>query len=658
MQCQKQVSALTVLVIAMNAAYADEVTTLDEVVVTASRAHENKREVSSNVTIINSEEIKASTAATVADLIVQQGFQVTTAGDESNVLIRGFGNRTMNTEAENTVLTLLNGRRIGNANLAIVGLSNVERIEIIRGPAAVQYGSSAMGGVINVITRQGTGKASLSVEAGLGSDNLKREKLAFSGASNGFDFALGLTNFSRDDLTTQGGRRWHHTEIDRSTTANLDLGYRLNQNHRVGINYNYGGIKSSLLSGSSGGGIRPYSGNTPNASYSSYFKHNRNTALSYTGSTEDRVFDWSSTYAFGRDDKDYKSSGYVNTVKNRFFNVQGGYNGALVSLSGGLDTLKYENSSDNQTVKTAMKDTGVYLTGKLRLLENRVIASAGGRYDQYTNKGTEMSSEKDHHFGGSVGVAYLAANWLKLRTNYAEGFKMPAPRQVGGSAPYYNPNPALLPEKSKTYEFGADVNWNHVSGSLTYFHSDWENKIIGLAITGLPMAYQFQNIKDSTLAGVEGSVSADLGKIFQQNFSLSPYLNFTWLETRKNKDKTQFITYRGRVKDTLPNTPEWMLSYGVNYAHPGYGLKSRINANYYGSPLTRDWSQGSAPYIRSPSGTVVNLSLEKDLAALSDRFGKLTLRTEINNLFDSANEMYWGYPGAGRNFYVGLRYDY
>ena len=126
--------------------WAQTVSTLDTVVVTANRVQEAKREVSSNITIIDSDDIKASTATTVADLVVQQGFNVVTTGDTSNVQIRGFGNLSMTTEYENTVLVLLNGRRTGNSNLAVAGLANVERVEIIRGPAAVQYGSNALGG--------------------------------------------------------------------------------------------------------------------------------------------------------------------------------------------------------------------------------------------------------------------------------------------------------------------------------------------------------------------------------------------------------------------------------------------------------------------------------------------------------------------------------
>ena len=644
-------------------------TILDEVVVTASRIQEIKREVSSNVTIITSEDIKASTATSVANLLVQNGFHVAKSGDTSNIQVRGMGGLSMPMEHENQVLILLNGRRIGMSNLALAGLANVERVEIIRGPSAVQYGSSAMGGVVNIITRRGdtTKEPFASVELGIGSDSLKRKTVAFGGAANGFDFAFGGTHFSHDEVTVKGGRRWFHTEVDKDLTYNVDLGYTFNKNHRVRINFNQVEVKSELPDAM--GGIRPYSGNTPDGDYTKHLKRNTNTAFSYTGATEAKNLDWVVNYSFGSDKQKGTSTDpwtgtYQTIVDNKVFNTQLNYHTSIFTLSSGVDRYQYDVSGYADGTEMAVKDTGAYLTGKLRLLNERLIFSLGLRHDKYENSSTVMRSQKDSHTGGSAGVSYLPTNWLKLRANYADGFKTPSPMQVGGYAPwYYISNPSLKPEQSKTWEFGADVNWNNANASLTYFHSDWKNKIIGMRVDpNDPMNWdsQFQNLKKSEVAGVEGSLGWNLGKVFRQNYSLTPYANFTWLTTRKNKDESQFIDYQGAKNDTLPNVPKWMASYGIHYAHPGLKVKSRLNANYYGKTYTMDYSNGFllAGYISRPSGTVVNWSLEKGLADFGKRYGNLTLRTEVNNLFDKANEMKWGYPGSGRSFYVGLRYDF
>ena len=651
-----KIITVALMLIVVSPLSAQTMSTLDEVVVTASRTEERTRELSSNVTVIDEEKIQLSTAQTLSDILVEQGFNVVSTNDTAGVQIRGFGSLSLQEEHTNTVLILLNGRRTGNANATLVGLANVERIEIIRGPSAVQYGSSAMGGVINIITKRGSEKPLVSFELGMGSDQLKREKFTLSGAKKGFDFALGVTNYERGDLTTESQRRWYHTKIDNNSMVDADLGYSFNPEHRVGFHYYFGNIKSELASGS---GIRPYSANTPDAPFTSYEKHTNNTAFSYTGNTKDKVFDWMAHYSFGN----YDQEPYANYLDTKFFNVQTGYNGSLVAASVGLDHYIYEADNVTAPDEWSMSDTGIYATGKLRLFEERLVFSAGLRYDAYTNESATLDSSDDSNVGVSVGVAYVPQRWLKLRSNYAEGFKMPSPQQVGGDGAYfYLPNPDLKPEKSKTFEFGGDIDWNHVTASLTWFHSDWENKVTALMAPGNCAGgygcYQYQNLKSSTLAGLESSLSTDVIKVFGMDSNLEPYVSFTWLHTRKNNDSSQHITYNGNLDDTLPNTPDWMVSYGIRYVHPGYRIKSRLNASYYGAVLSRDFSTTGSPYISRPTGTVVNLSAEKELVQFRERFGALTLRAEINNIFDGTNEVYWGYPGAGRSFYMGLRYNF
>src|SRR5262249_20728553 len=130
------------------------------------------------------------------------------------------------------------------------------------------------------------------------------------------------------------------------------------------------------------------------------------------------------------------------------------------------------------------------------------------------------------------------------------------------------------------------------------------------------------------------------------------------------RDASQFITFNGMPNDTLPDTPSLMVSYGIKLADPKHKFAARINAAYYGDTLTQDWSVVdfvtvfSAPYIHRPTGTVVKMTFDKEIANLASAHSQLGLRVEISNLLDGANEMFWGYPGAGRSYYVGLRYDY
>lgn len=628
---------------------------LNTVVVTANRTQETKRELSTNVTVISNADIKNSAASTLSDLMQRQGFFVATTGDSSNVMIRGYGSTTLANEPENTILTLINGHRTGSANLALISLANVERIEIIRGPSAVQFGSSALGGVINVITKKGSQEnSSGSFEIGGGSDGLLRERFSKTGAIGNFDYSIGLTNFSRNDATTSEFGRWYHTEIKNNTSGLIDLGYNLDKNNRISLLHNQGEIQSNLPG--TGNYIRK--NNTPSTTYSQYKKANQSSTLSYTGNTEGKDFDWSGSYTSGREDSEYKAYGYTNFIENESFNLQTGYHNSLLSLSVGFDQTNYNLYASNAPTKLKMSDDGAYFASKIRLLEERLILSINGRYDQYKNTALDGAAYKNHHYGESYGLAWIPEENLKFRMNYAEGFKMPSPKQAGGQAPYYNPNPSLMPEIGKTWEIGSDIYWDRAAASLTYFQSTYENKIIGVSTPGLPRPYQYQNIKDAELSGVEGNIRSELNQYLNIHHKIQGFLSFTWLKTRKTNDSTQFITYNGSKINTLPNTPEWMFSYGLDFENQNYQLKGHLNAYTYGAVLVRDWSQSSSPYITRPAGTVVNLSFDKELPAYSSAQGKLSIRAEINNIFDGRNEMYFNYPGQGRNYYLGLKYDY
>ena len=440
---------------------------------------------------------------------------------------------------------------------------------------------------------------------------------------------------------------------------NADLGYTIADNHRIGFNFNYASIKSELPT--SGSGIRPYEGNTPDSSFGEYTKNNRNFAFNYAGHTTDKAFDWAAAYSFGSDEGEFTTYGYTSTAENRAFNAHVGYTADMVSFSAGVDYLRYENKPYVwQPQENIKADTGIYFTGKLRLFDERLIFSAGGRYDAYSTSGGILPSQSYGNFGGSLGAAYLPVNWLKLRANYAEGFKVPSTAQMSGGGTNA-PNPDLKPEKSKTVEFGTDISWNYIDVGLTYFHSDWVNKIFWASYNEPPFTGQNQNLKSSTLAGLEGAFRADIGKALGQNYRLTPYIEFTLLGTRRNNDEDQFITYQDKRIDTLADTPKWMVGYGLDYNNPAWKFKARLNFNRYGVLLTRAWDQAVnwvPPVIERPAGTVANLSAEKELAQFGDNGGALSLRGEINNLFDGKNEVYWGYPGAGRSFYLGLRYGF
>ncbi len=136
---------------------AEEPYELSEIIVTASKLEEPKRDVSYSVQVITQEDIKNSTAHNAGDLIAEAAIGHIHKYPgllTSSIGLRGFRTDLFD-DLKSRVLVLINGNRAGTVNLATIPIDDIDRIEIVKGPASVLYGSSAMGGVINVITKQG-----------------------------------------------------------------------------------------------------------------------------------------------------------------------------------------------------------------------------------------------------------------------------------------------------------------------------------------------------------------------------------------------------------------------------------------------------------------------------------------------------------------------
>ena len=167
---------------------------LEEVVVTATRDKAEERHVPYNVTVITEGEIQRSNAQNVAD-VLRSVPSVTVTNTTSNpkgasVDIRGFGE----TAAMNT-LVLVDGRRVNAIDIsgtdwAQIPLDQIERIEVIRGGGSVLYGDNAVGGVVNIITKKGSGKPTVQAEAVGGSYGLNIQRVSSQGTVRDFRYEV------------------------------------------------------------------------------------------------------------------------------------------------------------------------------------------------------------------------------------------------------------------------------------------------------------------------------------------------------------------------------------------------------------------------------------------------------------------------------------
>ncbi len=222
------------LAAALMCSLASASTALDTVVVTAAREAQPLRTVTADMSVIDRAAIERSGATGVADLLAQMpGVQITRnggPGQTTSVFLRGMGNQHTAVFVDGV---RFNSQELqGGAPWAALPLAQIERIEILRGPAAAIYGSDAMGGVVQIFTRRGDGPLRAYAETGLGNQRTSRLSTGLQGGANGWSYGLHLADERSDGFDVNPGNPWTPNP-DRDGYSNTSLG--LNAGFKQGI---------------------------------------------------------------------------------------------------------------------------------------------------------------------------------------------------------------------------------------------------------------------------------------------------------------------------------------------------------------------------------------------------------------------------------------
>ena len=211
---------------------------LQETVVTATRTEQPLSDIVADVSIVDRDTIDRAGATGLADLLARlPGVEITRnggVGSSANVFLRGAEGRFTAVYVDGV---RMDSQSTGGAQWEQIPLSQIDRIEMLRGPAAAVYGSDAIGGVVHLFTKKGEGPAAPYVGAGIGSNKLRRIEAGISGATgegSAFDYALGITREQSDgyDIKDNPG---HNPDRDgyTSTAGHVRLGMQINAAHRL-----------------------------------------------------------------------------------------------------------------------------------------------------------------------------------------------------------------------------------------------------------------------------------------------------------------------------------------------------------------------------------------------------------------------------------------
>lgn len=570
---KKKIALLTACVVSAvgHMAFAAEADNYDEYsgadyVVTATKTQLEKKEVPQSVEVITQEDIKNTAAYNVRDALrFATNIDVQEVGMTGNVvMVRGM-------ESKHTLI-LVDGRRMAAENtgstmnayeLSRINLADVERIEVIRGNGSALYGSDAMGGVINIITKKanqehasigahtgtkemGTNfyyssgrQGKVSVKASGGIEDVRKEVSGYYNKTKGYDTS---------SSNMYGPRRF----------LNLGFDYAFDANRGLALDLNF--MREQFTSNSSEG--------TDKCVYN--YDNNRS--------------DYALTY-YGKDNKnDYNLRMYYNTLKKS--NVTNENNAITDFDHTSYDTLVFEGKNSMKlNDKNTMTYGAEWTTTNMR--GTRFGGGGDNKYSETFAGITKAGSEKDvdtyaaylqdewkitdkwllipavrfdHHnaFGShtspKIGTTYSFSDNSRFKVNYGKSFRAPTvyelystmDKRMGMMNVQVLGNPDLKPEKAANFDIGFEAEQGKWSGKLGYYHNEIDNLIDSdmfyqgyVPGVGMVVKSKYYNVGEAAISGAE----AEVGYNFNDNWNVKATYNYT-----DAKDKTTNARLNNRAR--------------------------------------------------------------------------------------------------------------
>jgi len=523
-----------------------EVWKLDEVVVTGTRTPHLLKDVPVETAVVTQEEIKRSSANTVSDLLKEipgvyiraENFPGTSAY-QSQVrglpFDSGYG------------LILIDGQRVLGGGMGEYGLSlnqipicMVEKIEVIKGPSSVLYGSDAMAGVVNVITKRIPEKPTFQGEAAYGSYNTFIASGVHGQKVGPFGYFL-TANHEESERGKYGAARDNY----RGDHAMAKLSYDLFPQANISLNT----IWDEL-----------------------HWNYEMNKKLRVSPQWENKFADGSNFVLKGywyRWETDMFSPGYTR----RFGDITYSQGEAQYSRPLGerhLLTLGGEYLEDDIDGNFAQKTRhtwSFYGQDEWNIVE-KITMILGGRIDDHSEYGTE--------FNPKVSLLYEPQAKTKIRASVGRAFKSPTIRQLYVFFKHENwwnkPNPNLNPEISWGYSLGIERSFsNRVLASLTLFRNDIQDIVVRVetaeTINGVPVQ-TWSNVQEAYTQGIEFQLKVHF------SMGISAIAGYTYLDS-KNRDLGKRLPFcaehRGSLRVLLDIRPWGLhLNFGGQYTGKMY----------------------------------------------------------------------------------------
>ena len=636
-----QITLVFFFALSVRISWADNgVTRLDDIVVTGTKTPHTLKNVPVETVVITAEDIERKNAQNIMDLLNDiPGIQTANHDDifGTSTWVANMRGLDFNSGYG---LILIDGQRamgcgqsggMGEYGIGLnqIPVNMIERIEVVKGPGSALYGSDAMAGVINIITkkapREATGQAGItygkyavkrensdgSEEDAHGSRNMSQAYISYGDrVSDYIGYLLHYNYESADDIgedPIQSDRHSFFGKLDAELNdkINLNLKYELSKYEK-----------------------------TDNREEDSYrfspgidFHMSQNHLLVFKGYT----YKWDFTHGFPGSLHGYKYGdvGYNQGEIQYTWHI-GGWSTLVMGGETLVQDISYKIENNDGSIVVVDEDvkiSSLYLQDELVLFDALTLVG-GARYDDHSTFGSEMNPK--------FSLMYKPFKDTTFRASIGRSFKSPTIRQLYYSLPYRHgswyaqSNPDLKPEKGVGYSVDMEQCFFNktVVMNIGCFRNDVDDMVVredtGNLYNGLPLMV-YKNVEEAFTQGIEFMCKTYLLNGF------SATLSYTYTDT-ENKETGKELTYVSRHSSSFSPAYDW---------------------EKYGAGLSAAISYIGKQYINSDNTQHINAAAVMDAKIYKCLSDKAKLSFEADDIFDS-DEGRKGSYYAGRTFAVKL----
>ena len=608
---------------------------MENILVSASLLPITSKRSANAITIIGSDQIKNRAVVSVSDLLRDvAGLAVSRSGvqgSQTQIRVRGG-------EA-NHLLVLIDGVEVNNPsqndefNWGNLVASDIERIEVIRGPQSSMLGSDAMAGVVNIITRSADQPLSTNIFSEIGSFNTQNNGISIGLKDGAFDMRLGISDLQTDgDNISRSGSEKDGYE---NTNLNLKSGWRVSNQLNLtlaarqsdGINEFDADINfDSLIDDQDDLSKFLSSTKRLKADYSSLDGHWQHQLSIARSTNENAEFNGNipgtATYS-NKDQQRLVSSLLWGELNHRLsflvereeekFQQRGVINDYGIF---GIYDPNQKRSRDTDSMALEYRAD----------ISDKLTVAASTRYDDNSEFNTGNTSK--------IEAIYQINDSLRMRSAYGTAIKNPTFTERFGFYTNFIGNPSLEPEQSSNWELGIDQQFlgGHSSISFTLFNSELEREIDGNFMD--PVTFRYTSVNRAGLSKRQGM---ELTTLNQFNDAVSLNFSYTYTDAVESDGNYRYVDEVRRPRHTGSLNLSWQVK---------DTLHINTNAQHNGSQIDVVYPEN----VKLADYTLINLSANYKATQ------NLDIYIRFDNLFDESYEEVFSYQTLGFSANIGIRY--